>query len=109
MRKAEKDCLKQQEGIMTTIKQTEQAANVLLKQTHCYSRGQKLEYSLFGRSDGKWDWFCIAVKGFGEEAGCEFSNDLSSALRLFDRLCEGEVPPCTLEEIVQDQLSVRIG
>ncbi len=94
---------------MTTIKQTAQSSRILLKQAHCYSGGQRLEYSLLGRSDGKWDWFCIEVRGFGEEAQTEFSNDLSSALRLFDKLCEGEVPPCTLDEIVQDQLSARIG
>ena len=73
---------------MTTIKQTAQPTRILLKQAHCYSGGQRLEYALFGRSDGKWDWFSMEVKGFGEEARCEFSNDLSSALKLFDKLFE---------------------
>lgn len=94
---------------MTTIKQTAQPTRILLKQAHCYSGGQRLEYALFGRSDGKWDWFSMEVKGFGEEARCEFSNDLSSALKLFDKLFEGRVPPCTLQEIVEDQLAERIG
>lgn len=89
---------------MTTREQTAQQPQVSLKQTHRFCNGQRLDYILYGCADGKWDRFRIAVKGFGEEAETEFSNDLLSALLLFDKLVEGDVPPCTLDEIVKDRL-----
>ena len=90
---------------MTTNQQTTKQPKVMLKQTHRFCNGQRLDYFLFGGSDGKWDCFRVAVKGFGEEAETEFANDLSSALKLFDKLVEGAVPPCVLDEIVRDQLA----
>ena len=90
---------------MSTIQQSTLQPKVMLKQTQRYCNGQRLDYCLYGNSDGKWDWFRITVKGFGEEAYTEFSNDLSSALKLFDKLVEGAVPPCVLSEIVCDQIA----
>ena len=78
--------------------------NILLKQAHTFCNGQKLDYTLFGNGEGRWDRFRIAVQGFGEEQSCEFASDLFFALQLFERLVEGIVPPCTLSEIVRDQL-----
>ena len=90
---------------MSTFQQSTKQPKVMLKQTHRFCNGQRLDYCLYGNSDGKWDLFRITVNGFGEEAHTEFSNDLSSALKLFDKLVEGAVPPCVLDEIVYDQMA----
>ena len=81
-----------------------QAPTAMLKQTHRFCNGNRLEYALFGYGEGEWDRFRVLVKGFGEARACDFAMELSSALQLFDRLVEGMVPPCVLREIVFDQM-----
>lgn len=90
---------------MRETKTSLQQKKIVLKTTHRYCNGERLDYVLYGKGDGKWDRFFICVKGFGEQAETAFSDELPFALTLFDKLVEGAVLPCVLAEIVKDQLT----
>ena len=81
---------------------------MMLKQSNRYCSGERLEYALYGSIVDGAGHFRVTVNGFGACAETEFWQELTCALQLFDKLVEGAVPPCVLQEIVDDQLQIFV-
>ena len=64
--------------------------------------GRAVTYTLFELRDGHGVSYALSAAEEGYGALCEAGNDRTAAEGLFELICNGEVTPCTLCDVLDD-------
>lgn len=67
-----------------------------------YIAGEEYVYKLKRESSGDNYGYGISIEGTDDTSECYAGNERRRASALFRRVCDGQVTPCTLKDVVED-------